>query len=293
MREVGAIEAHMPRELRPDTGDHPRQAGFSRSAGTNNPHHLAGQRFERNATQGRTRLFGRAGGDGFKLEMPQRPRQLQLLLRFSGDRKQLCQSRPAAAGAGHALPASDYPLDRGKRTADKNRCGDDHAGGDLIVDRQIGAKAQDHGLEKHPHELRRRRDQPGPRPGLRLQIERLTVLVEPGVAQDSQHPHRLNHFAVAKRRHRPLGCADRSLGGKTKPSGCHQFARKGQSEDDDRAADCDCAEPRMKNEAGCYKNRHPQQIAKRDQSGAGDEFANRIKVPQRLPLRETRKVQAC
>ncbi|MNZ55027.1 hypothetical protein D3C78_729450 [compost metagenome] len=194
----------------------------------------------------------------------------------------LVQPAPGHAAAEQLLPAGDHLLHRGQRSAGKDRAGDHHAGGDLALDRQQRAGAEDQRLQGDAHETPDAADVGRAVGRQGLPLEDAHVALEPAAADRRQHAHRLDHLGVAQvvvgvdagLLRRLVGLGQRLARG--------DFGEHGQAHQDQRADQGDQRQDRVDQVGDQQVDRRPRRIEEGEQRIAGEELAHLRQILQGL-----------
>ena len=106
-------------------------------------------------------------------------------------RQRVAETAIAAPRRNHTLPLADGHIDGGQGPRRSNRGGDDGAGRQIALDRQVGTEAQDGRLQDHAKHLGKAAKRPGDAVGLGLERQMLGIdLVEARDRAAAESPSR-------------------------------------------------------------------------------------------------------
>ena len=278
--KIRAVDPHRAVGDGPDARDGPDQGRFARRARTDHPHDAAGLQPEAHAMQDGGRRAGGRDHQAVDLDQAARARQREARRLVPDARHHLRQAGVAGAGGREALPVADDRLDRRERPAQDDRGRDHRTGRDLAADGEVGPEAEDHRLQEHAGELRRRRDEAGAVARARLQQDRLVVASVPARAQGGEHAHRPQNLTVPEGRARLLAGLAGDLARRVERSPRGDLGQEGQSEERAAAEERHPAEPGVQDEAGDQEQQGPGQVAEGEERAARQELAQAVDVPQ-------------
>jgi hypothetical protein len=179
-------------------------------------------------------------------------------------------------------PIGDRGLDRRQGTPHHDRSGDHRAGGELLIDHEIGAEPQDHRLQQQPQHLRDAAKAAGDVAHAPDGADVAIVELHPALRQRRGHGHRRDGLAAVPTRLEHGRSHGGIPGGRLRRQAAGTLGQQGHREQHDAASGRSEPQPGMNQKADRQEHRDPGQIHDCDRAGAGEEGPDLIEVANRL-----------
>ena len=280
--QVGAVETHAAAGRLPGADQDLAQARFTGGRRPDDAETGARLHREAHAAQHRLDLPGRRIDHLLAAQSTQRRRQAHARGLGRQAREQRAQAVAGIARRDQALPGGDRLLDRGERSPEQDRGGDHATRGQLVLQDEPGADAQDQDLDEHAQELGEADQGRVAVTGLELQGERFLVQRRPAPDEVLPHAHGLDDVGVANRGLDPLHRADRALRRVPQRPPRGRLVDDRERQQSERGADRDQPEQRVHDRDDGDERRRPGRVEQGADARAGEKVADGREIAQRL-----------
>ncbi len=280
--ELGAVEPHAALRRQPQADEGAHQGGLAGAARADDAERFAGCEAEVDIAHDRPWIAGRPHRELLDIEAAHRLGQGRGRAPRLGLGERAGQARHALAGGHEAAPVGDRGLDRRERAPHHDRGGDHRAGGQLLLDHEVGAEPEHDRLQQQAQHLGDAAVGAGDVARAPDIGDILVVGARPALRHHISHSHRADGLAVVAvgfseaRAQRALA---RGVAGGRAAGALRQ---QGHREQDGAARGRRQSEPGLDEEADEQEYGDPGKIDHRDRSGAGQERADLVEVAHRL-----------
>ena len=280
--DIRAVEPDIAHGGLERADQHADQRGLARGGRPDDGQALTGGQGKVHALDHRGLLAGEGVGHALDRDMADRGGQLHPLRADARLGEEAIQAHPALPRLDELLPPADQLLHRGQGAAHDDGGRDRGAGGQLLLQGEVGADSEDRDLHREAEKFGQGQQHGGAVCGLGLGGGQIRLAFLPARHDGGLHAHGVDDLGVA---HHRLGAALADHGGRPRrleQGGGDEFGHQGEAEQDHRAGQCYEAHQGMEEENHAQEHRHPGDIVDREHARRAEVAAQNGEVAQRL-----------